>query len=105
MTDTARYISTPDCWGHIFDEKVGEIMTQWVYDTEREELVGALVASNRSLNNCTWNRATDCELGDLEDSIKNANPEALEKPNDWGLIATDEIPEAFSEFVPETPKP
>jgi hypothetical protein len=36
--------------------------------------------------------ATDIEIADLEDSLKNANPEALEKPGYWGLIESDTLP-------------
>ncbi|MTH94821.1 hypothetical protein [Roseibium sp. RKSG952] len=98
MTDKHRYISTDYYWGHIFDEKIGEIMTQWVYDTQTKTLVGALIASNRS-----WVPASDEELADIEDSIKNANPDSLENPDDWGLSSTEEIPEAFRDIVSSMP--
>ncbi|GEM_PF-6998102 len=93
MSGHGRYIITEGYWGHIFDEKQGEVMTEWVYDTQEEQLIGALVASDRSPKLASWQEATADELADLEDSIKNANSDALEKPEDWGLTYTDELPD------------
>lgn len=93
MPDKARYVYTPDAWGHIFDEGFGEVMTRWAYDTREEKLVGALVQDNRD-----WNPVSADELADLEDSVKDANADALDNPDNWDLAQSDELPDFIAEI-------
>jgi hypothetical protein len=81
-------------WTHIFSERTDagkpqerERMTRFVYDTELGSLVHAEV------DHVGMAAATSIELSDLEDSLKNANPEALESPEAWGLIGSDTLPD------------
>ncbi len=102
MSDTDRYIVTGPYWGHIFDEEQGEVLTEWVYDIVEEKLVGAMIADRGSLNLPKWHQAKQDELLDLEDSIKNANPDCIDNPEDWGLVRTNELPE-FAQPSDSTP--
>lgn len=90
---TARYIQTDGSyWGHFFADNEPERASQFVYDTETESLVAVLIQVNRSTEDY-WVDATDIEMQDLEDSLKNANPDALENPVEWGLDYTDTLPD------------
>ena len=86
-----RYISTEahPIWEHIFDEKDGVTQTMWVYDTQEEKIVSAII---KDLGSGQWRNANKDEIGDLEDSVKNANNECLEKPEEWSLSQHIEIP-------------
>lgn len=89
---SSRYITTVEgFWGHIFDVSGREDMTMFVYDTEEDKLVDALIERNAATGE--WTLANDDELADLEESLQQANPEALEHPFDWGLDYTDTLPE------------
>ncbi len=80
---TARYIVTAGgYWGHFFDSIKGETMTEFVYDTEEEKLVAALLQTKPSLDK--WEPASASELADLEDSLKNAKSRGVEKPGRLG---------------------
>jgi hypothetical protein len=80
-----------DSWGHILDNEVGEVMIQWVYDTVDEIVVAANVQHDRALDK--WTPATRDELADIEDHLKNANPDALDNPLEWDVEYADELPE------------
>lgn len=95
----ARYvIADPDQgagWGHIFEEvhengkkKARERMLRFVFDLESEALAHLDVQWGQK-----WIEGSRFDREDVEDSLKNANPEALEDPEDWGLIASDELPD------------
>ena len=92
MSETSRYIATNPYWEHIFDEDQGAVLTEWIFDTETEKLVGAMIADKSSLNFANWHKASPDELADLEDSIKNANEDCIDNPEDWDLIQTNELP-------------
>lgn len=68
-----------------------------MYDTENEELVGVLVQTNAALDK--WELAHEDARADLEDSLKNANPDALANPHNWELDYTDELPD----WLPKAP--
>jgi hypothetical protein len=87
---TPKYLVS-DCWGHILDSEQGEVMTQWVYDLEEEKVVAANIQHDRALDK--WAVATTDELADMEDHLKNANPDALDNPLDWEVDFADEMPE------------
>lgn len=77
-------------WTHIFEETGGdaERSVRFVYDREEEVLHHAEVKHGRH-----FVRASDIEFDDLSDSLVNANEEALADPEDWGLIAADDLPD------------
>jgi hypothetical protein len=52
-------------------------------------LIAALVLENDAPQSCRWRDATADELADLQDSICNANYDALMDPVGWGLIVGD----------------
>jgi hypothetical protein len=87
-----RYvIADPDSgngWGHIFSENgtERERMTRFVFDTETASLIHV------DVDHMGLATATEVETSDLEDSLKNANSEALEAPEAWGLIGADTLP-------------
>lgn len=91
-----RYVATKSLWGHIFDESVGEISTQWVYDLEEDRMISAVVASSQSVSDATFNPASDWELKDLEESIRDANGDCLISPEDWGVTFSDAVPDFAS---------
>ena len=88
-----------DLWGHLFEEDDGVIERhcRFVYDNEAEEIVRADIRVDHR-----WVRAGRHSLNDLEDSLKDANPEALEDPTAWNLGQSDEMPDwAKEEATPE----
>lgn len=92
----ARYITGR--WGHLFDAgNKRETMTEFVYDTEEETLLAVLIQHDAARDQ--WELASEYKRADLEDSLKNANPDALENPHEWDLDYTDELPE----WVPQQP--
>ncbi len=87
-------------WGHLFDEDGKEVerMCSFVYDTENEQLFSMRVQRDRD-----WELPTRDEMNDLEDSLKNANPEALDNPASFDLRTSDELPDWASDMAPHTP--
>ena len=63
-------------------------MCKFAYDLDEEELVAAQVKVNGA-----WEEAGRSVLNDLEDSLKDANPDALDDPEAYGLLASEELPE------------
>lgn len=82
-----RYV-VAQSWGHIFDDVEGERMTDWVYDREQEKLVAATYEFEFKSYD-----ASPEMLADLEDSVKNANEDALKNPAVWELEETNELPD------------
>lgn len=87
-----RFILTNPDWGHIFDDGGDEISTRWIYDTQEEKIIRALIDD---ANDGKWRHATKDEISHLEDSIKDANADCLDNPKDWGLSQCDDIPLQF----------
>lgn len=86
-----RYIiaDEPDMlWGHIFSGS-RETATRFVFDTEENRMIAAQLRDGAT---GSWSDADPAELSDLEDSLVNANSEAIADPQDWGLIDADEAP-------------
>lgn len=82
-------------WSHIFvygDETV-ERLCRFVYDTEEEMLVALEVGKGPFSGR--YEAASTDEIADVEDSLKNANPDAIDNPDGWGLISSDELPEWY----------
>jgi hypothetical protein len=91
-------------WSHIFSERNSEgkavereRLTRFIYDTERQMLVQLDVDHQGLIP------ADGVETADVEDSLKNANPEAIEDPDENGLIGTDELPDWCR--IPAPPAP
>lgn len=93
-----RYIvADPDegrGWSHIFSEHdldldrsvERERIVRFVYDCEAGRLI------HLEIDRSGLTAAEPIEVADLEDSLKNANSEALESPEDWGLIGSEGLP-------------
>lgn len=82
-------------WTHIFaelDKDTGKEVERerdlrFVYDTEAGKLI------HLDVYNTTGPYAANAaEIADVEDSLKNANPEALENPDEYGIAASDDLP-------------
>jgi hypothetical protein len=92
----ARYITGR--WGHLFGPgNQRETLTEFVYDTEDETVLAVLIQHDAARDQ--WELASEHKRADLEDSLKNANPAALENPHEWDLDYADELPE----WVPQQP--
>jgi len=95
MSGMARYvIADPDSedgngWMHIFDEDGAdkERLTRWAFDRNEGRIISADIRRGGK-----WREATSSEIDELEDSLKNANPEAVESPVDWDLAVSDDLP-------------
>ncbi len=87
-----RYIiADPDegmGWGHIFSEREGERIVRFVYDTRTGKLTHLDI-----YNTFGPLPANAAEIADVEDSLKNANEDALKDPDYLGIIGSDELPE------------
>ncbi|MGY8632630.1 hypothetical protein RAD15_09090 [Bradyrhizobium sp. 14AA] len=83
-------------WGHIFSEKGSERerMTRFVFDKETASLIYV------DVDRMGMAPTTNTEIADLEDSLKNANPEALEDPESWELVESDALPAWCAEAFP-----
>lgn len=89
-------------WGHIFSENgvERERITRFVFDTDANSLIH--VDIQRAAGERAANAA---EIADLEDSLKNANSDALDDPDSWGLIASDALPAWCPEPAVTPPAP
>lgn len=95
----SRYIiADPDQgagWGHIFEDvRIGgsvqsrERMLRFVFDLEENRIEHLEVQWGNQ-----WIEGSRYDLADVEDSLKNANPGALEDPVYWGLLVSDDLPD------------
>lgn len=86
-TDAPPYVVGE--WGHIFyfAGRQTERTCRIVYDVAKAEVTHMDVFRNHK-----WRESSRSEREDVTDSLRNANPEALEKPGDWGLAFTSELP-------------
>lgn len=85
-------------WEHDFG--MGNVTVRFAYDLNTHDLVAAslLLAG-------LWKPASLVELRDLEDSLQNANADALDDPAGWGLIQTDTLPSWAGPIKPEGERP
>jgi hypothetical protein len=95
--ETPRYV-VADHWGHIFDDRSGEVMTRFAYDRAEGRMVHVQYQRDHA-----WHDGDAATVADVEDSLKNANPDAIVNPQDWDLEATDELPDWAPE--PASPAP
>ncbi len=85
----ARYLEGYE-WTHIFveDGRPRERSTRFVFDTQTRMIpVMDIMRDNK------WRGASEAEKDDLLDSLVNANPEAIENPEEWELEQTDVLPD------------
>lgn len=88
-----------ELWGHFFEEdgEFNERHCRFVYDSVEEELHKLEI--NRDNR---WQTASRNDYDNLEDSLKNANPQALDNPEEWGLGQSDSVPPwGKSEMTPD----
>lgn len=81
-----RYLIA-ECWGHCF---VGSHNTDvnFVYDYQLGRVTHMTLS--RALGDEPAHRD---EMADVTDSLKNANEDALDNPEDWGLEVSNELPD------------
>lgn len=80
----------PNLWDHVFEEDTGAVnrACKFVFDPDSRELLAAQVHYDGA-----WVDAGCSTLTDLEDSLFQANAEALENPSKYGLVETDVAPD------------
>lgn len=101
-----RYVITDDLqWGHIFEGGTSETMCLFAFDRQENRLVAGMVPGGFGAEGQWWTPMSARMLADLEDSLVNANPDALSNPDDWGLSETDDLPEWASDCVAEEYRP
>lgn len=81
-------------WGHLFyfGGRQTERTCRLVYDVARREVIHMDVFRNHK-----WRGSSRSEREDVTDSLRNANPEALEKPAEWGLAFATGLPDWTAE--------
>lgn len=100
-TNELRYVHGN--WTHLFGPGKGvETMTQVVYDRHEERVVALLVADRLSFGRLR--NASRAEIADVEDSLKNANPEAIDEPINFGLHESEDLP-GWAEDLVASPTP
>jgi hypothetical protein len=88
-----------DLWGHLFQDADGETRERncrFVFDVEEETMIHVEVFQDNA-----WNTASEDERADVEDSLKNGNPEAIDVPFLLGLRVTNDLPD----WIMNTPAP
>jgi hypothetical protein len=94
--DRARYVISDD-WSHYFSDNVPEFDTRWVFD-RRQWGLSVLHVKRRSSE--VWLMALPDEVQDLDDSLIDANPNALDlEMDDFGVREADELPEWVDDAV------
>lgn len=82
-SDLPRYVVS-DSWSHLFGPSSAETEVCFVYDRTAGRIVA--MAAHRGYK---WGDCSPAEMADVEDSLKNANSEALEDPESWGMVECD----------------
>ncbi len=93
---TMRYVVAEmpgGLWGHMVEAKQ-EIFVRLVYDREEAKLLFAEEMGTRNIASASdgWQPVSPELLAEIEDSLKNANGDALVNPEYWGLTEADQIP-------------
>lgn len=88
-------------WEHIFRGERAPREVRLVFDRQADMITRCLVAEPHGGR---WRAASGAEISDIEDSLRNGNPELLEEPADYGLdeCAPDELP-AWTGVMPGRP--
>jgi hypothetical protein len=101
VRDTARYVisdpSTNTGWTHLFERRerlrgrlsdvIRELECRFVYDRFQHKLLHLDVIEQGVVTT-----ASEADRRDLEDSLEDANPDAIESPSDQGLDVSNELP-------------
>lgn len=83
----SRYL-VAEGWDHIF-EGFGQRTVRFVFDRNADKIVHMDIEFGVG----GWKPATARQLADVEDSLKTANEDAFEQPDEYGLDEADEPPE------------
>ena len=98
VADMRQYLiaGAPNGWTHIF-AGFGEFVVRFVFDRKQQSIIAMQVSVS---GGGAWRNATPDQIADVEDSVKNANVEAIADPygSGYGLIATDDLP-AWAEIA------
>ena len=78
-----RYVVSEE-WGHFFSNARREDEVRWVFDRRTWRLCVLEI-----LEEDGWTGAFEEERLDVEDSLVNTNPEAIEGDDDWDLDELD----------------
>ena len=90
-------------WMHLFGPGEGrETLTRIVFDKEANEVVAMQVHRRGDLG---FSNSTRAECLDVTDSIVNANPEALDAPDEWGLDPANDVPQWAAGLMAASPAP
>lgn len=86
-------------WSHIFSG-TRETTTRFAFNLETG-IVDALQLRRDA--NGDWSDAETWEIEDFQDHLVNANPEAIERPTDWDLLETEDLPAWAQPVLAPTP--
>lgn len=78
-------------WTHIFHDSGPDVETRIVYDRQAAKLVALDIKRATG-----WRKVSPVEFADVDDSIKNANEEALANPEEYGLEQSNTLPDWYS---------
>lgn len=85
--EALRYL-VAEGWDHIF-EGFGQRTVRFVFDRAADKIVHLDIEFGVG----GWKPATASQLADVEDSLKTANEDAFEQPDEYGLAEADNLPE------------
>jgi len=83
VSDSPRYLVS-DSWSHLFGPGSAETEVCFVYDCKVERIVAMAAKAGYK-----WVECSRAEIADVEDSLKNANEEALDDPESWDMVECD----------------
>jgi hypothetical protein len=88
MTEAAKGFLS-GTWSHLFVEEGREVEREcdMVMDLSTLKVVDMNVRRGSR-----WEASTPIERDDVTDSVVNANDDAIDHPEDWDLVVTDERP-------------
>jgi hypothetical protein len=100
----SRYIiadpSSNSGWSHLFlrdavvfgrrQTVVAELQCRFIYDAQECTLLHLDIQEESVLS-----PASREDLWDLQDSLENANPDAIASPEEWGLTRSTQLPEWY----------
>lgn len=75
-------------WTHLFGPGIPEVTVRFVFDRQANTMVCMDIQTATK-----WVAASTAQIQDVEDSLKNANDDALENPHDWDLEQSDTLPD------------
>lgn len=81
-------------WGHIFPSSQSERDLRFVLDTNTNKVIAMQIRTGSG-----YQHATKEEMADVEDSLLNANEDAIKHPEDWGLVAVAMLPDWANDLM------